>query len=100
MVKKTIKILDFIGKNAVSMERGKILHAELQKNIKEGVHTTVDFEGVQIASPFFNASISLLLSKLSIKEVQKQVSIIGLDDNARSILNLSIHNALEHYGKT
>lgn len=97
MKKTNVKILELVGKYAVTMEKGELLYEVLKENISEGIETTVDFTDVQIASPFFNASISYLLKDNSIEKVLKYVKMQGLSESSKGILNISFKNAVDFY---
>ncbi|WP_221293291.1 STAS-like domain-containing protein [Stutzerimonas stutzeri] len=93
-----IKIFELTGKNAISMQSGEKLYAALHNKLVVGDKIVVDFEGVALfASPFFNASIGLLLKDISIENLQRQLSIINLSDVGRDLLNHVISNALVFY---
>lgn len=93
----TIIIKNLIGNNAFSMKQGSILYNVLFEKLKNNEPVNLDFDGVLIASPFFNASISYLLKDYSISYVLKMINVTGLSDSSKSILNISIHNAISYY---
>ncbi|XLX41864.1 STAS-like domain-containing protein [Ectopseudomonas mendocina] len=96
-----INILELTGKNAISMQNGEKLYAALHKKLESGESIIVNFEGVALfASPFFNASIGLLLKDIPIENLQKQLSIINLSDVGRDLLNHVISNALIFHKNT
>jgi hypothetical protein len=95
-----IKLSELIGKNTVSMEQGRILYTVLIENIEKEDVISIDFSDLSvIASPFFNASISLLLKDHSISYVLDKVKMVEIPDYAKSILNESFSNAVNYYKK-
>jgi len=98
---KTIYVFDVIGKNAISMQNGEKVYKMLRENIKEGQETTLDFEQISLfASPFFNASIGLLLKDISIQQLQASLTFENLNEVGRDLLNHVISNAISYYGNS
>ncbi|WP_278419980.1 STAS-like domain-containing protein [Stutzerimonas kunmingensis] len=94
-----IKVFELTGKNAISMQSGEKLYNALQSQLTLNNSLLVDFEGVELfASPFFNASIGLLLKDISIESLQQKLSVINLSDVGRDLLNHVIANAIAFYG--
>lgn len=52
------------------------------------------------ASPFFNASIGLLLKDISLGKLQENLKFAGLSDVGRDLLNHVIGNAIVFYGNS
>lgn len=93
-----IKVFDLTGKNAISMQSGGRFFGVLQSRLVSEDVIIVNFEGVELfASPFFNASIGLLLKDISIDKLQQKLSIINLSDVGRDLLNHVISNAIAFY---
>lgn len=93
-----IKVVDLTGKNAISMQTGEKLYNALHSNLIAGEKVAIDFEGVALfASPFFNASIGLLLKDVSVEQLQQQLSIVNISDVGRDLLNHVISNAIVFY---
>lgn len=89
---------EIVGENAISMQSGKNLYEKISRELISGGSVEIDFSGVKIfASPFFNASIGLLLKDINIDELQKRLSIINLSAVDRHLLNHVIANAIEYY---
>ena len=90
---------DIVGENAISMQSGKILYDKISKTLlvdKSSVE--IDFYGVELfASPFFNASIGLLLKDIEIKELQSLLEVENLSQVGRQLLNHVIDNAINYY---
>ena len=95
---KSIKIVELVGKNAISIQSGKKLYAEISSLVISGEKVELNFEGVSLASPFLNASIGLLLRDISVKDLQAQLSFPGISDVGRGLLNHVIGNAIIFYG--
>ncbi|OZY39224.1 hypothetical protein CJF43_24100 [Pseudomonas fragi] len=93
-----IKVFELTGRNAISMQNGEKLYKALHKNLIEGDRIEVNFEKVTLfASPFFNASIGLLLKDISVEKLQQQLSVTNLSDVGRDLLNHVISNAIIFY---
>lgn len=93
-----VKVFEIVGKYAVSMEKGSVLLARVNKVLETNSSIELDFAGVEVcATPFFNASISCLLSSRSITELQSVLSVVNITDVHRQLLNTSIANAIEYY---
>lgn len=98
-----IKIREIIGKNAVSMKQGDILYSLLKPafdgNInKDNYKIIIDFEDVSvISSPFFNASVCLMLKDYSIKDCQKVLVFENTKQDTKNILNIALQNAINFY---
>lgn len=94
-----INIADLVGKNPVSYEQAKILYQKLTVSLGHEA-VTLDFSDTKvIASPFFNGSIGLLLKDYSIESLKEKITFLNLNEHDKKILNIVIHNAIEHYSK-
>jgi hypothetical protein len=94
-----IKVFELTGRNAISMQNGERLYNSLRSELISNDSIDVDFKGVELfASPFFNASIGLLLKDISIEILQQKLSIINLSDVGKDLLNHVIANAIAFYG--
>ncbi len=95
---KKVRVIDLVGENAISMQSGSKFYAEIHDGMISGEKFQVDFDGVSTyASPFFNASVGLLLKDLTIEALQSQLTFINLSDIGRALLNHVIENALTFY---
>jgi hypothetical protein len=95
-----IIVKDVIGVNAISMQSGKLLYDRMHDSLLKKDSVELDFNEVEIfASPFFNASIGLLLKDIKIEELQKNLKLINLSDVGRQLLNHVIANAINYYNK-
>lgn len=93
-------MIDVIGKSALSMDRGKILYENILPHIRKGAIVELDFSGVEFySSPFFNASMGLLIGEFSVSDLQRLVKFQNLSDTGKSILNYVIHHAIHFYGE-
>lgn len=93
-----IVVKDIVGENAISMQSGKLFYDEISKPIFSGHIIEADFEGVNIfASPFFNASVGLLLKDIEISILQERLKIHNLNNVGSNVLNLVISNAIKFY---
>lgn len=95
-----MKILarDIVGKNAISMQSGKNLYEVISKDLLSGKEVEIDFSGVELfASPFFNASVGLLLKDITVSEMKERLKIVNLTDIGRHLLNHVISNAVKYY---
>lgn len=96
-----INVYELVGKNAISMQSGSILYNALFPLLKKGDKVELDFEGVSLfASPFFNASMGLILKDFTIESVRQTISFKNLSEVGRSLLNHVISNALNYYKNT
>lgn len=95
-----MKILakEVVGKNAISMQSGSNLYEVMSKELLSGKVVEIDFAGVDLfASPFFNASVGLLLRDLTVDELKSRLKIVNLSDVGRHLLNHVITNAIQYY---
>lgn len=93
-----IKVFELTGRNAISMQSGEKLYNTLHSKLISGEQLTIDFsEVVLFASPFFNASIGLLLKDIPVERLQQLLSITNLSDVGRDLLNHVISNAIIFY---
>lgn len=93
-----INVFEIVGKNAISMQSGSALYKKIYPPLKNGDSVELNFEGVLLfASPFFNASIGLVLKDVSIDALKSQVSFLNLSDVGRNLLNHVISNAITYY---
>ena len=92
---------DIVGHNAISMQSGTNLYDIISTNILSGKAVELDFEGVNLfASPFFNASIGLLLKDIELPELQSNLKIENLSPVGKHLLNHVIKNAIEYYDES
>lgn len=95
-----IIVKEIVGENAISMQSGKLLYEKISSPILSGKEVETDFDGVVLfASPFFNASIGLLIKDIAVTDLQKKLKISNLSSVGRELLNLVISNAINHYEK-
>lgn len=95
---KKIVVLHLVGKNAISMQNGDKLYHAIHTDLVNGEFIELDFNEINLfASPFFNASIGLLLKDISIESLKKQLSFVNLNEIGNDLLNHVIANALEYY---
>lgn len=98
---KTIKVFDVIGKNAISMQSGDKLYVLIKGDLANGQKITLDFQQINLfASPFFNASIGLLLKDISIQDLQANLSFENLNEVGKDLLNHVISNAIAYYSNS
>lgn len=94
---KKVKVSELVGNNAISIQSGKKLYAEIHEEILRGRGVELDFDGVSVASPFLNVSIGLLLKDISVAQLQERLVIKNISSVAKGLLNHVIANALEFY---
>jgi hypothetical protein len=95
---KNRMVFELVGKNAISLQSGTKLYNEISKDVINGKEVQLDFSKVDLfASPFFNASIGLLLRDISLDELMKRVHIVNLNSVGKKLLNHVINNALSFY---
>lgn len=95
-----IIVREIVGENAISMQSGSILYEKISKRLMSGEEVEIDFQGVELfASPFFNASIGLLLKDIKVTDLQHRVKIVNVSEVGRQLINLVISNAIKHYEK-
>lgn len=93
-----IIVSDLVGKNAISMQSGEKLYRKIHPALLSNEIIELEFSKVSLyASPFFNASIGLLLKDLTVEQLQGQLRFIGLSDVGRELLNHVISNAIAYY---
>lgn len=96
-----IKVFDLTGRNAISMQNGEKLYKALHEALIAGDKIEVDFDKVTLfASPFFNASVGLLLKDIKVESLQRQLAIINLSEVGRDLLNHVISNAIAFYSNS
>ncbi|ROQ24334.1 STAS-like domain-containing protein [Gallaecimonas pentaromativorans] len=96
---KIVKVFDLVGKNAISMQSGTKLHDAIYKSLMNDEFIELDFSGVLLyASPFFNASIGILLNDITIDRLTRNLKITNCSDVGIGLLNAVIQNALQFYG--
>lgn len=93
-----IKVFELTGRNAISMQNGEKLYNALHKKLMDGQEVEINFDQVNLfASPFFNASIGLLLKDIEVENLIKQLSVTNLSEVGRDLLNHVISNAITFY---
>lgn len=91
---------EVIGTNAISMQSGRHIYELIAKPLLEGEVVEVDFDSVELfASPFFNASIGLLIKDLNITKLKERLVISNLNQVGKQLLNHVIANAIKFYEK-
>jgi hypothetical protein len=97
---RNVQIFKLVGKNAISLQSGTILYESIYKQVLNGEKITLDFTNVELfASPFFNASIGLLLKDISLEQLLASLEIIELNSVGKRLLNHVISNALNFYNE-
>lgn len=95
-----ISIFDLVGENAVSMDSGKLVYDRIHEPLKMGENVTLDFSRVEIfTTPFFNASVGLLLNDMELTELLSRLKIENISVVGKQLLNHVIANALTFYKK-
>jgi hypothetical protein len=95
-----INVKDLVGKNAISMQSGTKLYDKMFPKLVKKEKVELNFEGVSLyASPFFNASVGLLLKDIPIDELMSNMKIEEINDIGRGLLNDVIQNALIFYSE-
>jgi hypothetical protein len=93
-----VKVFDLVGKNAISMQSGAKLNKAISPALLNNESVEIDFDGVSLyASPFFNASVGILLKDVKIDMLTKNMRIINCNDVGISLLNTVIQNAISYY---
>ena len=60
-----INVKELVGENAMTLGDGEAIYARIHDPLIQGETVELDFDGVQLfASPFFNAGIGRLLSRV------------------------------------
>lgn len=91
---------EVIGVNAISMQSGQNIYELIAKPLLGGETVEVDFDAVELfASPFFNASIGLLIKDVNINELKKRLVVTNLNPVGKQLLNHVIANAIKFYEK-
>lgn len=95
---KRVKAFDLVGKNAISMQSGMKLHNAIADDLLKGEMVEIDFSDVVLfASPFFNASVGVLLKNISIDQLMDRMRIVDCNEVGVELLNTVIQNALSYY---
>lgn len=96
---KTINVYDVVGKNAISMQSGEKLYGQIISLMEGGESVELSFKNVTLyASPFFNASIGLLLKDIDVDELMRRLKVVDISDVGRDLLNHVVENAIAYYG--
>ncbi|HIF9339231.1 TPA: STAS-like domain-containing protein [Photobacterium damselae] len=98
---KSILVKEIVGSNAISMNSGNKLKELILDSWDSNEKIDLNFMDVDVfASPFFNASIGVLLKDKKIEELQSKLVFNNISDHGRKLLNLVISNALKFYSDT
>lgn len=93
-----IVVADITGGNAISMQSGSRLYDLLYGAMSKSESVELDFSGVEhFASPFFNASIGLLLKDFSVDLLMEKITINNLPEFGLELVNEVIENAITYY---
>jgi hypothetical protein len=93
-----IKVVDSIGRSALSMAKGNELYNKIMPILKKGEKITLDFENVEMfATLFFNTSIGRLLKDYRPEELQEKIKFVNLTPVGRELLRRSIKNSAEYF---
>ncbi|MCE9686030.1 STAS-like domain-containing protein [Shewanella sp. AS16] len=93
-----IVVFDIVGKNAISLQSGTKLYSKISSKVIKGEGVELDFNKVELfASPFFNASIGLLLKDVDVNTLLQRLNVENLSDVGRDLLNHVISNAINFY---
>lgn len=96
-----INVFELTGANAISMQSGDKLYRAMQPKLTEGEDVRLDFSKVSLfASPFFNASVGLLLKDIPIERLQQKLSFININEVGKELLNHVISNAIAFYSNS
>lgn len=93
--KTEIKIADYIGGNAITVEHGETIY----KLIKDSKDIVLDFEGINIiAAPFANFSVGRLLENRTLEEFNQQVKLVNFEkDWFNDLFKLVVENSNRYY---
>lgn len=93
-----IIVADITGGNAISMQSGSRLYALLYGAMSKSEAVELNFSGVEhFASPFFNASIGLLLKDFSVDLLMEKITINNLPEFGLELVEEVIENAITYY---
>lgn len=93
-----IVVADITGGNAISMQSGSRLYDLLYGAMSKSESVELDFSGVEhFASPFFNASIGLLLKDFSVDLLMEKITITNLPKFGLELIEEVIDNAITYY---
>lgn len=93
-----IKVLDLVGKNAMTLADGEAVYTNIHDHLIQGETVELDFAGVEVfASPFFNAGIGRLVGDISAETLNAHLKFDHLSDFGARILRRVIENAKEYY---
>lgn len=91
---------EVIGVNAISMQSGQRIYDLIAKSILGGEAVEIDFNSVELfATPFFNASIGLLIKDINIEKLKQRLVFTNLSPVGKELLNHVIANAIKYYEK-
>lgn len=98
---KSILVKEIVGYNAISMNSGNKLKELILESWNGNEKIELDFLEVEVfASPFFNASIGVLLKDKKIEDLQGKLVFKNISDHGKKLLNLVISNAIKFYSDT
>jgi hypothetical protein len=94
-----IPIEPIVGENCVTQTQGKTIHERIHGPLQSGQHVELDFAGVKVfSSPFFNASIGLLLKDIEASRLNELLRVEHLSAVGRELLRHVIDHSKEYYG--
>lgn len=94
---RTIMVRELFS-SAFSESKALILRTEIQKNLDQGEHVIIDFDGIsKYTTLFFNFSTGFFVSLLGPEKYNDVISIRGLSNLGESTYKNSYENAIEKY---
>ncbi|MEL4474165.1 STAS-like domain-containing protein [Shewanella algae] len=98
---KSILVKEIVGYNAISMNSGNKLKELILESWNGNERIELNFIEVEVfASPFFNASIGVLLKDKKIEDLQGKLVFSNISEHGKKLLNLVISNAIKFYSDT
>ena len=93
-----LEIEKFVGQRCITQDDGRKVFEEIYSKIKKGESVQLDFSSVTaFASPFFNHAIGQLMRDFSVEELNKLVSVNGLEPDGMIVWRRVVRNARAYY---
>jgi len=93
-----IRVIDLVGEDAITLQDGQGVYAEIVPVLQDGDTVELDFESVKVfASPFFNAAIGQLLGDFSADDLNQRLRVMNLNPLGHDVLRQVIDNAKRYH---
>lgn len=93
-----LKVYEITGEYAISTDHGQQIYDQIHGELLDGCSIELDFSDVKVfASAFFNFAVGQLLKDMSADDLNRLLTITGLNHNGEQILKQIIANAKRYY---